>query len=249
MMYLRARVFLFLTAMLLSGFLGAQSGFSLFGDVGKTNVSEGFYSKAVSLGEYDRGMHSFAAGIQLDLRSANPNTFSGASLRAGRRFSIREQPMQADAFFVLHRFSELLYETNGGVLAEIRQNNFRFQLGTGFRAYRYTREAIDEYNINKNNTLRENFVVLYLLGYTLKPDDHHWNLGAAVTNIDHFIINQETNPLIMVHGTYRLMPQLSLNMETWYKSAGAFNLSVNYFGFFVRTGLRWDVGRKVKSDK
>ncbi len=238
------RMFFFLTATLLSVVLRGQGGsYSLFWDVGKTNVSEGFYSKVLSTGSYDFGMHSVSAGIQLDLKSQNPNTFSGTSLKVGRRFSIREQPMQADAFFVLHRFSELLYETNWGVLAETRQKNFRFQLGTGFRAYRYTRDAIDEYNINKNNTLRENFVILYLLGYTLKPDDHHWNLGAAITNIDHFVINQETNPLIMVHGSYRLMPRLSLNMETWYKSAGAFNLSVNYFGFFIRTGLRWDVGR------
>ncbi len=239
MKLLHARVILFLMAMVLSVCLSAQAGFYLFGDVGKTNVSDGFYAKFLSSGDYDWDKYSLAAGIQLDLRSANPNTFSGASLKGSRRFSVKAQPVQTEAFFVLHRFSALLYETNWGVLAETRQNNFRFQLGTGFRAYRYTRDAINKYNINANKTLRENFVIIYLLGYSLKPDEHHWNLGAAVTNIDHFVINQETNPLIMVHGIYRLNPRLSLNMETWYKSAGAFNLSVNYFGFFIRTGLSW----------
>ncbi len=240
-MLLHARVFLFLMAMVLSVYLSAQGGFALFGDVGKTNVSEGFYAKFLSSGDYDWDKYSFAAGIQLDLKSENPNTFSGASLQAGRRFTINQQAFRAEGFFILHRFSELLFETNWGVLAEKRHDNFRFQLGTGFRAYRYTRDAIDAYNIKSNKTLHENFVILYMAAFSLKPDEHHWNLGAAVTNIDHFVINQETNPLIMLNGTYRLTPQLSLNIETWYKSAGAFNLSVNYFGFFIRTGLRWDV--------
>ena len=241
MKFLRTRVFFFISVLLIAGGLSAQGSYSLLWDIGKTNVSDGYFAKALSLGNYDWDNYSFAAGFQLDLKSANPNTFSGASLQVGRRFSIYDQPIQAHAFFVLHRFSELLYETNWGLLAETRHDNFRFQLGTGFRAYRYTRDAIDEYNINTNKTLRENFVILYMMGYSLKPDDHHWSAGAAFTNIDRFIINQETNPLIMVHGTYRLTPRLRLDMEAWYKSAGAFNLSVNYFGFFVRSGLRWEL--------
>lgn len=154
MKILHAREFFFLTAMLLSVGLSAQGSYSLLWDVGKTNVSDGYYAKALSLGNYDWDEYSFAAAFQLDFMSANPNTFSGASLQAGRRFSIYDQPFRADFFIILNRFSELLYETNWGLLAEKRHDNFCFRLGTGFRAYRYTRDAIDEYNINTNKTLR-----------------------------------------------------------------------------------------------
>jgi len=82
---------------------------------------------------------------------------------------------------------------------------------------------------------------MYLIGYNLKPIDHDWNVGITITNVDHFIINQETNPVFYLHGKYQVSKPLTLFGEWWYKSAEAFNISVNHFGFFFRTGLVWKV--------
>jgi hypothetical protein len=71
--------------------------------------------------------------------------------------------------------------------------------------------------------------------------DNIWNIGFSFTNIDYFIINQETNPVINLQGKYDVSKSLTLFLESWYKSSGAFNLSVNSFGFFFRTGVLWKI--------
>jgi len=81
--------------------------------------------------------------------------------------------------------------------------------------------------------------LLYLLGYYLKPQEHNWNVGINVTNIDYYLLNQSTNPLFYLQGEYRPTERMSLFAEAWYKSAGAFNISVNYFGYLFRSGLLW----------
>ena len=43
---------------------------------------------------------------------------------------------------------------------------------------------------------------MYSFSYFLKPTDENWNVGLSVTNIDHFVINQETNPVMNLCGLY-----------------------------------------------
>jgi hypothetical protein len=80
---------------------------------------------------------------------------------------------------------------------------------------------------------------MYSFGYYLKKDDDLWNAGLSLTNIDHFYISQETNTILCLQGFYKPGSQVSLFAESWYKTSGAPNLAINYFGFFFRTGITW----------
>ena len=45
---------------------------------------------------------------------------------------------------------------------------------------------------------------MYRLSYYLKPADDKWNVCLSVTNIDYFVINQETNPVLNLSGLYKI---------------------------------------------
>ena len=135
-------------------------------------------------------------------------------------------------------------ESNWGILANIERKHFTWKLGTEFRTYHVTKEAIENFDIESNKNLHENWNMMYLLGYNLYPADNLWNIGIAITNIDHFIINQETNPMFFLQGKYKVSLPLTIYFESWYKSAGTLNISANYFGFLFRTGLIWELDLK-----
>lgn len=219
----------------------AQLYFSMYLDAGQTNVSEGMFIKLAGFSAYQFGKNKVEGGFQIDLKSPGSTIYTGTSLDYTREFSIREFPFEIQGLFIYNSFSELVHEYDWGILASIQQKHFTLKLGTNFRTYKITRKAIDKYEISSDKKLHENWNIMYLLGYSLKPYDHYWNIGLAVTNIDHFIINQETNPVFNIHAKYDVTEHFTLFTESWYKSSGAFNLSVNYFGFFFRTGVLWRI--------
>jgi hypothetical protein len=199
------------------------------------------FLKTAGIGEYEFGKNYAGGGVQFDLRSPGTNFLSAASMEIGREVSIRNIPFEIEGLFHYSRFSELLYEYNIGLLGNVKLDHFDFRLGTHFRTYGITWDAAEEYNIDSNKRIHENWNLMYMVAYRLKPPDHEWNVSLSVTNIDHFIIEQETNPVLFLRGEYRVSDKLNVFSELWYKTAGSFNLSVNYFGFFLRTGIVWDI--------
>jgi hypothetical protein len=63
----------------------------------------------------------------------------------------------------------------------------------------------------------------------------------GITNIDEFLLNQETNPNFFLKVNYRINKHISTFIEGRYKSAGSLNASVHYFGYFIRTGIKWNI--------
>jgi len=241
-------VFLMLMAFFSQTAVMAQSEVqvSSYIDIGENNISEGLYSRSAILGTYQIGKYNMNAGCQLDLKYPGDRIFSGARFSGGRTFSIKNFDFEIQGLFIYSSFSKYLFETNWGILSKMQHRHFYFQLGTNFRGYHLVENAFDQYDQGINNKIRENWNVMYLIGYNLKPLDHKWNAGITLTNIDHFTINQETNPMIYLHGKYQVSEPLVLYAETWYKSAGALNISVNYFGFFFRMGIIWKIDLEKK---
>ncbi len=219
----------------------AQTGVTGFMDLGSNNVSDGFFMKTAVLAQHRFGKNSVETGLQLDLKSHNDRVFSGYSLRFSRRMQFIKFPFEVQGFFLRTPFSDVLRETNWGMLMDMKHNHFVMQLGTEFRSIAFTQKVIDANGYMEDERIRERWNLIYAFGYHLKSFDYQWNAGLSVTNIDHFLISQETNPVLRLSGRYRVSLPLDLFAEAWYKSAGAFNLSVNYFGFFFRTGIVWDI--------
>lgn len=221
----------------------AQVQLESYFDVGSNNVSEGVFIKNIYRGNYQYQKYSIESGLQFDWFSNNPNTLTGVDIIGSREFLVNNFTFDAKGFFMLNRFSDIAHETNWGVKLETKiLDHFVCALGTNFKSYKINSNARDEYNIGKSNsTLNENFNLLYLLSAYLKPHTHKWNIGVSITNIDYYIINQSTNPVFNLQGNYNVKPQLNLFMEAWYKQAGILNINANYFGYFFRGGVKWEI--------
>lgn len=221
----------------------AQTEILSFIDVGKNNASDGTFIKNTIRSKYQLNTYSFEAGIQFDLRSANPNTLSGLDGMVSKEFQIKNSPLEMKGFLMLNRFSDLLYETNWGATIKTKKyKNFTFELGTNFKTYTINSSASKKHNIEKSNRkLHENFNLIYTATAYLKPQTNDWNMGLSFTNIDYYIINQPSNPVFNLQTKYKVKSNLSLYLDAWYKQAGVFNINANYFGYFLRGGIKWEI--------
>ena len=144
---------------------------------------------------------------------------------------------------MLNRFSDIFYENNWGVrIANKYYRHFIYELGINNKTYVVNSSAREEYDIDKaNNKLHENFNLIYMVSVFLKPPDNKWNVGISCTNIDYYIINQSTNPVFNLQLKYKLKSNLNLFLDSWYKQAGMLNINANYFGYFFRGGIKWEI--------
>lgn len=221
----------------------AQTELHAYMDIGTNNVSEGCFIKNGIRGSYRYEKYQLEAGMQFDLKSMNPNILTGLDIMGSREFLIKDFSFDIKGFFMMNRFSDLMYETNWGAVWETRKSDhFMFALGTNFKTYAINSSAGETFDIPEDDRkLRENFNLIYTVTAYLKPHDHHWNVGLSCTNIDYYTINQSTNPVFNIRLTYSLKSNLTLYLDTWYKQAGMFNLSANHFGYFFRGGIRWEI--------
>ncbi len=237
------RTFLFFILFFIASYTAAQPEVNVYADIGKNNVSEGLFIKSAVRGQYHFKKYIFQSGIQFDLISNAEKTLNGFNIDTGREFLLNNFQLNWHIFYLWTGISELLRETNFGTVLKHQWDHFEILLGTNFRTYAYTKKAIKHYEFDQESAVKihENWNLMYAFSWNLKPFGNNWNLGISLTDVDHFNISQETNPLMYLHGIYRLTPKLDLFSEAWYKTAGAFNLNVNYFGFFIRTGILWDI--------
>jgi len=233
-----------LLGLIISVISNAQVQLSTYIDAGENNVSDGLFIKTSVWGNYQLNKIKISGGGQFDLISASSNFFTGVTLIVSREFMIKEFPFEIQGLFLSNFFSDLAHEYDWGLLANLELKHFVFKLGTEFRTYHITQKASEEYEIESNKNLHENWNIMYLVGYNVKPMDYKWNIGLSITNIDHFIINQDINPMIYLQGKYRVTPPITLYIEPWYQNSGTCNISANYFGFFIRTGLIWKLDLK-----
>lgn len=217
----------------------AQLQLSSFIDIGKTNVSEGTYITSSAIAAYDFGKIEVTVGSQLNIIQSDKQALGSIYLGATHDLKITNFSIKVKGFFMHNPFSRVAKESNFGLATELERSHFIFQLGTNFRYFYISDKAAETYNIESNKSILERWNLMYAIKYRFKPEDHSWNIGAAITNIDHFLINQETNPMISLNGNYRLSQSLELFAETWYKGAGSLNISASHFGYFFRTGLVW----------
>jgi hypothetical protein len=228
--------------LIIGAVLIAQPGISIYSDVGSNNVSNGIFIKSAALGFYKYGKNNFETGIQTNLKNNNKNGFSGYTIGASRNMAIKDISFRLKGFFTLTIPSETLSETNYGALMGMRHKRFEMSIGANFRTYNLRQTAVNRYEIDNTHTqIHESPNLMYSFGYNIKPTDETWNLGLSVTNIDHFNINQETNPVVNLNGTYKISPPVTLYIQACYKSAGVTNLVLNYFGYFFRTGIIWNI--------
>jgi hypothetical protein len=234
------RFFLAFFGLIFSINLTAQPGINIYTELGENNVSHGLYVESSAMAHYKFGNNVLETGFQIDLKN-NKTVISGYTINATRDFVVKDVPFELQGFGTWTDFSEILRETNYGALLKMHRNHFQIAIGTNFRTYSFSRKAVKDYEIDKSaESFHEVYNIMYSFSYNLKPVNNPWNIAFEITDIDYFIINHETNPILNLNTSYKLNSNLSFYAEASYKIAGATNMAVNYFGFFLRTGISWN---------
>jgi hypothetical protein len=222
--------------------LPAQSGLNLYSDAGKSNTSNGLYIKSVVIGFFKSGKYSAQGGFQMDLDYNHHSSFSGVTVNLSRDFILRDLSFNLEGFFLRTRASEITAETNSGFLIKAGHNHFKTEFGINFRTYTFTNFAIRKYELDRDERrCSDVYNFIYSFRYDLKHEKDLWNVGMTITDADHFFMNQENNVLLNLHCSYKLRSSLSLYTEVWYEASGLTNLVVNNFGYFIRTGIIWNI--------
>jgi hypothetical protein len=222
--------------------LSAQPRLSVYTDLGSNNVSSGMFIKSAAIGLYKNGKNNFETGFQTNLKNNLKTGFSGYRISASRNMALKDIAFELNGFFMQTLPSEILTETNWGALIQMSHNRFEMTIGTNFRTYSLRQKTVIGYESGSTrNKIHEVYNLIYSFCYYLKPADEKWNMGLSVTNIDYFSINQETNPVLNLKSMYKISSPVTINVQASYKSAGVTNLELNYFGFFFRTGIVWNI--------
>jgi hypothetical protein len=220
----------------------AQYTLSVYNDIGKNNVSDGLYLKSALITSCKLRKTTLETGIQADVKNNNHQGFSGYTLNASRIILNKKTALEIKGFCLFTYPSEILMESNMGALIKMSQKHFKMEIGSNFRTYNLRKNSVPKFGGAYNSLkIKEIYNIIYSFNYNFKPTDEKWNLGLTVTNIDHFIINQETNPVININGFYNLSTPVKLYAQVWYKCAGTTNLELNHFGYFFRTGIIWNI--------
>ncbi len=221
--------------------LKAQPILTFYSDIGKNTYSEALIIRSAFLGNYKLGNYNLRAAFQTNVIYDNNISFSGYRIEGSREFKFKNSLFELNGFGLWTAYSDVLNETNYGCILALKSRHFDLQFGTNFRTYSFRREALERLEIENDDTkIHENFNLMYSFGYYFKPINHRWNAGLSITNIDYFMINQETNPFVNLKGHIKISPQMRLFAGAWYKTAGALNMSSNYFGFLIRGGIVWN---------
>ena len=223
----------------------AQPSIKSFAEAGHNNVFDrGYFSYSI-LPSYDLKDDSFDAGFLFSFGGDRESNFGGYSLRYIRRFSLLRQSFAVSGSYLWIPFSTDLRETNWCIVLNYTLPHFRFALGNNYRTYRFRRSfMLSDEDATGNYRIIEPGNFMYSFQYRLNKEEKPWNLMFSVTNNDYFVIEQETNPLIILNGTYRFKENLTSFMDIGYKSAGLLCIKVDYFGYFLRLGMKWDITGK-----
>ena len=208
-------------------------------ETGSNYVSSGIYSDVV--GEISTRLSGWsiftAAG--LGFTAATENRFNALKLDISRDFNIKESPVTGHVFYQWRPFSAILHEHNAGIILHHRKHKFGYHVGLNTRIFKLP-NVYAESNDYDQLSIWEPINLMYKITF-YQPLSEKWDLKASVTNYDAFMIQQETNPMIVTNVGYQLSATSKIYLDLGYLQAGLMNIRVNYFGYFIRGGIQWEL--------
>ncbi|HBS88900.1 MAG: hypothetical protein A2W91_00835 [Bacteroidetes bacterium GWF2_38_335] len=217
----------------------SQSHIRTFFDAGSNNVSDGLFLKSTVAGQYQyRRIFIFAAS-RFNLVSKTESAFSGAELHVSKKFPTRYCNYNIDGFLFHNKHIKKMFENKAGLLAGIDLVHWTINFGISKGVSGFTQKAADEYGITSGRTMTEKLNFIYQFKYKVFKNEE--KLTISLTNRDVFLVEKEPNPLISVGGYYKLTEYIKCTGELFYKTNGTLNLAANYFGFYFRAGVKWEL--------
>jgi hypothetical protein len=222
--------------------LKAQLNTEGFLDLGKSNISEGFYSNFSHIGSLEKAKWGIQGGYQLGLVQPQDVILNSWFGNINGKFRIGNATLVLGGEYLWESFSTDMRETNWILFASTRLSHWQLGIGTNNRTYRLSHKAArNSQLIDPESRITENLNVMYHIRYMLKAPENKWNLTLSLLNYDRFIIQQENNPMLNLRFDYELNSPISLYSELWYKSSGLLVIKVTHFGMFLRIGVLWKI--------
>jgi len=125
---------------------------------------------------------------------------------------------------------EFLFFT--GLGATVR--HFDGMLGISFRVM--TRK--DSYY---KESIFEPFNFQYDMGMILFTQPKRWNIRLSISNYDVFLFERAENIIFSLKGNYRFSNRFSIFCTANLRPAGNFNLTANYYSFYMQIGIQWTI--------
>jgi hypothetical protein len=124
----------------------------------------------------------------------------------------------------------------------MRTKHFGISAGLNSRNYRFSKAAIEKYQISDNTAtnVREPVNLMYKLSFYQRINKK-LNMELKVSNFDTYIIQQSTNPMAMTKLSYKVNSKLRIYNDIGLMQAGMLNIKINYFGFYCRGGMEWNI--------
>lgn len=213
---------------------------------GSSYVSEGQYTKLASWFSYKDQCWDFSAAAGAVFSQAREKQLDAIRLSLSRDQRIGDKLITPRVFYQFSPVSVRLNDQTAGLLFNHKSRRWYFDLGANTRWYSFTKryKGMTGYT---DKVLWEPINIMYRLTWH-KPFGDKFEINPAVTNFDHFMIEQETNPFIMMNVLYKLNEKSRIYVDGIYQQAGFFNIRVNYFGYYLRAGCQLNVGRKRDSN-
>ncbi|MFZ5941214.1 MAG: hypothetical protein ACOYXB_11650 [Bacteroidota bacterium] len=232
-----------LVLLLAPALLHAQLRQSDYFAAGSSALTDGFSVKLVNVSSYTIGKLNLTAGLQFTLDGSDQQAFSGWSAGAGYRFLDERFPLDLQLFFMQNPYSPLTRENNSCLTLSHRWDHFELLLGNNTRSWKLAAGEVDPDGLPDGTDYRvtEYRNLIYRFTAYLFAPSSPWNLSLTLTDMDDFLIQQETNPMISAAFRSEVKPGLTLFTEAWYQGAGMLNLHADYFGFYLKGGVQWQL--------
>ena len=212
-----------------------------FFDVGKRNISQGAFVRngfGVGVMQGGTGVAAMMCSEPVGTRS---NVLSAFALRASYHIVFNAGQRLNAGFMLIHdNANSAVKAMNYGLLLGTKiRRHWELSSGIHFRHYYLASKAKKELGISDNGALIETWNLMYKFGYVFFKESSKMNVSFNMTNIDYFHVNQVTNPMFNVIGTWKFRDDWQLFASAWYRSAGMLNGSINPYEFFFRAGIKW----------
>lgn len=223
--------------------LTGQPMISEYFTFGSNAVSEGLYFQNNTQVSYKLNKFTLGGGVQFTASHSDQQVLSGFFLRGAAELFSNRFPILVSLEYLRKPYSKLLSENNFCLTIERRWKHFELVLGNSVRVWSLSRRQLNQLGMANasDRSIVEYRNLLYRLTYNVKPRNSRWNLSFSLTDFDDFLIQRGTNPLISCALMKVITSDIELFSELWYQGAGMFNLQADYFGFYLKTGIRWQL--------
>jgi hypothetical protein len=240
----KSKLLLPVVALIIPFCMQAQVLLTTYADAGNNAISNSGYQSYHFAPAYHFSRIRVESAFGWTFAKHKEKKFDSYSCAVNYTFNVVKKPISATVLFLKNILSNNIRSTNIGILLNGSSHHFDFIIGNNYRRYILEHERMQSDEFVKNDVqITEPLNLVYSCTYNLNTPDKCWNVGITITDYDIHMIEQETNPLIHMKGSYSLNNEILPFILIGYKSAGLLNLSVNSFGYYFRMGLLWKLAR------